>query len=164
MSTIVQTTRVRRSAWIPWAFAGAFVVVVAVNALLIIEASRSWTGVVTETPFDTGNDYNRVLAEAQRESTLGWKVEAQGVRLDDGRTRIDVTIATAPGAASETDLDGTLLRPIGMHAPVPLAFHPLGGGRYEAEVKGAEAGNWELRLSVRGRDGDLHTSRRLFLK
>lgn len=164
MSSIAQPARIRRSAWIPWAFAGAFVFVVAVNVVLIVAASRSWTGVVTETPFDTGNDYNRVLAEAQREGGLGWKVEAQGLRLDDGRVRIDVTVATAPGAAPETDLDGTLLRPIGMHAPVPLAFRSLGGGRYEADVKGAEAGNWELRLSVRGKDGDLHTSRRLFLK
>jgi nitrogen fixation protein FixH len=164
MSTIAQKARVRRSIWIPWSFAGAFVVVAAVNAVLVVEASRSWPGVVTETPFDTGNDYNRVLAETQRETALGWKVEAQALPLDGGQTRITVTIATTPGAAAETGLDGTLLRPIGMHAPIPLAFRPLGAGRYEAVAKGAEAGNWDLRLSVRGTGGDLHMTRRLYLK
>lgn len=164
MPTIAQDTRVRRSIWIPWSFAGAFVVVVAVNVVLVLEASRSWTGVVTETPFDTGNDYNRVLAEAQRESALGWKVEAGAGRLEDGQARIEVTVLVSPGAAAETDLDGTLLRPIGMHAPIPLSFRAVGDGRFEAVAKGIEAGNWDLRLSVRGQGGDLHTTRRLYLK
>jgi nitrogen fixation protein FixH len=149
----------RRSRWIPWAFVGAFVVVIAVNVLLAVEASRSWTGVVTETPFDTGNDYNRILDETAHEAALGWKVAAQTAPIEDGKVRITVAI----DGADVRDLDGTLLRPVGMHAPVPLNFAPVAPGRFQVDIKLPEAGNWDLHLIVRGAAGQLHTTRRLFV-
>lgn len=163
MATIPSSTAsARRSAWIPWAFVGAFVIVAAVNALLALEASRSWTGVVTETPFDTGNDYNRVIAETEREASFGWKVGAQAVHTDSGAVRITVTVDTAPGAEI-LDVGGTLLRPIGMLAPVPLDLRPVALGRFEAELKLPESGNWDLHLVIRGKDGQVHATRRLFV-
>lgn len=149
----------RRSRWIPWAFGSVFVVVIAVNVLLAVEASRSWTGVVTETPFDTGNDYNRVLDQTAHEAGLGWKVDAKTDRTPDGKVRITVAV----DGAGVRDLDGTLLRPIGMHAPVPLNFEPVAPGRFQVDVKLPEAGNWDLHLIVHGAAGQLHTTRRLFV-
>jgi nitrogen fixation protein FixH len=149
----------RRSRWIPWAFVGAFVVVIAVNVLLAVEASRSWTGVVTETPFDTGNDYNRVLDQTAHEAALGWKVAARTAQTEEGKVRITVAI----DGAGVSDLDGTLLRPVGMHAPVPLRFEAVGPGRFQVDIKLPEAGNWDLRLIVHGAAGQLHTTRRLFV-
>ena len=153
----------RRSRWIPWAFVGAFVVVIAVNVLLAVEASRSWTGVVTETPFDTGNDYNRIIAETAREAALGWKVDAQTARTDDGKVRITVSIDMAGRAPDALGLDGTLTRPIGMAAPVPLRMEAVGLGRFETSLKLPENGNWDLHLTVRSKDGELRTTRRLFV-
>ena len=79
MASIPSAIRSRqRSGSIPWAFVGAFAVVVAVNIILAVEASRSWTGVVTETPFDTGNDAGSRKRRApnyqwRRSSWIRWR-------------------------------------------------------------------------------------------
>jgi nitrogen fixation protein FixH len=153
---------VRRSLWIPWAFVGAFVVVVGANVALVVESSRSWTGVVTETPFDTGNDYNRVIEQTGREAAFGWQIKAEAARVEGALVRISVVVqgeASAPVA----DISGSLLRPIGMFAPVPIDLKRVSPGRFEAEIKLPEAGNWDLHLVIRGGDGKLHTTRRLFV-
>jgi nitrogen fixation protein FixH len=161
--TLQKATTRQRSGWIPWAFVGAFVVVAAVNALLAVEASRSWTGVVTETPFDTGNDYNRVVAQTKQEASLGWKVDAQTAHMNDGKVLITVVVGDQPGSGGATDIRGSLLRPMGMEVPVPLTFQETATGHFEAIVKLPEVGNWDLHLQVRGKTGSLHTTRRLFV-
>ena len=152
----------QRSRWIPWAFVGAFAVVVAVNVLLAVAASRSWTGVVTETPYDTGNDYNRVIAETAREAALGWKIDAEAARADHGKVRISVSVDTTGKAPLE--IAGTLLRPIGMHAPVPLSLQAVAPGRFETELKLPEQGVWDLHLVIRSKDDRLRTTRRIFVQ
>lgn len=152
----------QRSRWIPWAFVGAFMIVAAVNAGLAIMASRSWTGVVTETPYDTGNDYNRVIAETARETALGWKVGAEAVKADNGKVRISVSVDAVDKPLIA--IEGSLLRPIGMQAPVPLSFEAVAPGRFQTELKLPEQGAWDLHLVIRGKDGQLRTSRRLFVE
>jgi len=161
-STTSPTFDPRRSRWIPWAFVAAFVVVAAVNAGLAVMASRSWTGVVTETPYDTGNDYNRVIAETEREAALGWKVTAEATKIADDKVRISVSVDAAGGDAAE--IDGSLLRPIGMVAPVPLSFDRVAPGRFATEIKLPVQGVWDLHVTVRGKHGELRTTRRLVVK
>jgi nitrogen fixation protein FixH len=158
----IPSEQVRRSGWIPWAFAGAFLVVVGANVTLAVEASRSWTGVVTETPFDTGNDYNRVIAQTEREASFGWRINAEAVRISGDRVRIAVVVG-GDSAAPIADLDGTLFRPIGLNAPVPIQLRAVSPGRFEAELKLPDAGNWDLHLVIRSGERQLHTTRRLFV-
>jgi len=152
----------RRSLWIPWAFAGSFVVVLGANVALVVESARSWTGVVTETPFDTGNDYNRVIEQTQKEASFGWRIQAEAVRVEGDLIRISVVVDSEP-AAPVTDIAGTLLRPIGLYAPVPIDLKRIAPGHFEAEIKLPDAGNWDLHLVIRGNEGQLHTTRRLFV-
>ena len=69
MSTVMEP---RRSAWIPWVFVGGLLLVVAVNAVLIVTAVGSFTGLTTGHSYDRGRAYNHVLAEAARQDALGW--------------------------------------------------------------------------------------------
>lgn len=153
----------RRSRWIPWAFAGSFALVLGANVILVVEASRSWTGTVTETPFDTGNDYNRVIAETEKEAKLGWTVEAKATKLTDRQIRIEVTVG-GPDYDEGTRVEATLLRPIGMHAPVPIALGRAVNGAMQADIKIPELGNWDLHLVIHDDGREFHTTRRLFIQ
>ncbi len=63
----------RQKGWyIPWIFVGLFLVVAAVNGVMIHFAFSSWTGLQTEEHFLKGIKYNQDLAgAAPRPSAVG---------------------------------------------------------------------------------------------
>ena len=67
--------RERTSAWIPWVFVGFFVVVFGANAAMVAFALTTWTGVETDTPYEDGVVYQKVLDAEHRQAELGWKVD-----------------------------------------------------------------------------------------
>ena len=68
MSTLQQ-----RDKWIPWYFVLFFVVVAAVNAVMVTLAVRTHTGTVTDHPYEKGLAYNQVVDAANAQDKLGWK-------------------------------------------------------------------------------------------
>src|SRR5262245_37689321 len=56
-----------------------FGVVIAVNAVLAVMANTSWTGLVVENGYVASQKFNHDLAEARKQSALGWR-EAFGYR------------------------------------------------------------------------------------
>src|SRR5262249_43192444 len=66
--------------WIPWAIAGAFLIVAVVNGALAFFALRSDTGLVSEHPFELGNGYNRVLDAGAAQDALGWHGRVSFIR------------------------------------------------------------------------------------
>ena len=64
----------RAARWIPWLFVGFFVVVIAVNGVMIWFALESWTGLVEQPrPTIRACAYNRNLEAARRQAELGWQ-------------------------------------------------------------------------------------------
>lgn len=70
--------------WIPWTFAAGFLLVVAVNGVMIWLAASTWTGLVTERAYDRGLEYNRNLEAAARMAQLGWQTRLTVATLADG--------------------------------------------------------------------------------
>ncbi|WP_431272359.1 FixH family protein [Dankookia sp. P2] len=136
----------RRSAWIPWVFVGGLLLVVAVNAVLIVTAVRSFTGLTTGHSYDRGRAYNHVLAEAARQDALGWTAQ---VTLAGGVLR--VTARDRAGAPVAGRLEGVLRRPVeGTELPfAPAVDLP---GAWQAPVA-LRAGQWEARLRLTAADG-----------
>lgn len=140
--------------WIPWIFLGFFLVVVAVNATMIWVGSTSWTGLVTESPYDKGLDYNRNLEAAQRQAALGWKAEVEA-RMTQG---FDADLAVAFHDANGVPVDGLTVnarfeRPTIDAHDFDLTLAPTGPGTYGASFKAPMTGLWDIHLrAIRGED------------
>jgi nitrogen fixation protein FixH len=147
-STIAQGYDPKRSRWIPWAFVGAFAVIIAVNLVLVYAALTTFTGVTTGHSYDRGRTYNQVLAEAARQDALGWSAR---IALD-GRV-LTVTAADREGLPVGGRLEGVLLRPL-EGAELRLDFAAAGPGRFIAFADLPAQGQWDVRLTLAGERGE----------
>jgi nitrogen fixation protein FixH len=138
----------RRSRWIPWAFVGAFAVIIAVNLVLVYAALSTFTGVTTGRSYDRGRAYNAVLAEAARQDALGWRAR---VALDAGF--VAVRVADREELPVGGRIEGVLQRPL-EGREVPLDFAAAGPGRFIAPAGDLARGQWEARLTLTGERGE----------
>jgi len=148
----------RRGRWIPWAFAGGMLLVVAVNAVLVVASVSTFTGVTEPNAYDHGRAYNQVLAEAARQDALGWRSE---VAVEGGALRIVVT--DREGLPVPGRMDGALHAPL-EGSDLPLGFVATAPGHWQAALDLPRAGQWETRLTLTGPTGHhLDIRRRLVL-
>jgi len=134
----------RRGRWIPWAFVGGFLVVFAVNGLLIYFAITTFTGVTVPRAYEQGRHYDTVIAEAARQDALGWQTV---VSFAGGQ--LSVVALDREGHPVPGRIEGVLRRPL-EGIDLPLSFGPRGSGRWAAEVQPPERGQWEARLTLFG--------------
>jgi nitrogen fixation protein FixH len=141
--------------WFPVALIAALGFVFAVNGFMIYDALETFPGQAGQDGFDLSNGYQRVLATAQQEAALGWKVQA------------DVTSAHVP-VLDVTDRNGAPIgaatiearaeRPVGPAGTTTLLFQPVGGARFQAD-KSLFLGQWDIMLTVRA-DGQMYSATR----
>jgi len=138
----------KRSRWIPWAFVGAFAVIIAVNLVLVYAALTTFTGVTTGKSYDRGRAYNAVLAEAARQDALGWQAR---VTLQDGV--LTVLATDREGLPVGGRVEGVLLRPL-EGAELRLDFAAAGPGKFIAFAALPGRGQWEARLRLTDARGE----------
>ncbi len=144
----------RRSRWIPYAFIGFFGVVVLANAVLLVVAFGTWTGVAVPDAYERGLAYNRELERAAAQEALGWS-GALETRQAGERTRVALTLKGPAGAPLErAAVRARFYRPTheGHDLTVPLSAE--GGGLYAAELALPLDGAWEVRVRAE-REGDI---------
>ena len=143
-----------RYRWVPWAIAGALLVVVVANGALAYFALRSDTGLISVHPFELGNGYNRVLDAGAAQDALGWH---GSVRFIAG-TRLTGRIVAELHDPSGAPLSGlavkvSVVRPIERLAAQYLALGASVRGAYSAPVTLARPGQWDVRVTAeRGTD------------
>ncbi len=148
----------RRGRWIPWVFVGGMLVVVAVNAVLVVSALTTFSGVTVSRSYERGRNYHSVLEEAARQDALGWqaRVTATGGALQ-------VAVRDREGRPVGGRLDGVLLRPL-EGAAQPLDFAAVAPGRWIAALEAPRPGQWDARLTLTGPGGEhLDIRQRLLL-
>lgn len=124
---------------------GFFATIIAVDALFVVQALRTYPGEVSVTPYEDGLAYNRKIAQLEAQQALGWSAGVAAepqtvlVRLRDreGRPLTGVTVT------------GRLQRPATEAGARVLAFTERAPGDYVAPSAGA-SGAWDLRLEARG--------------
>lgn len=127
-----------------------FGVVIAVDALFIVKAYRSFSGQVASNPYEAGLAFNKTLAQRRREAALGWSA---GVETPAGGKTVVVTLKDRDGKLLEgLSVTGVLERPATETGRQTLNFKPLGQGRYEAQAR--LDGAWDLRGVARN-SGDM---------
>ena len=72
-----------RGRWIPWAFAGGLLLVVAVNAVLVYYAVSTFTGVTTPRAYEQGRRYDEVLVQMWALLEDGRRPESHRIKVPD---------------------------------------------------------------------------------
>jgi nitrogen fixation protein FixH len=143
-----------RGRWIPWLFVGGFVLVLAVNGVMIWIAAESFTGLETEDAYRKGIHYNRNLEAAAAQAALGWR-PALGISAEEG----PVAVARLElGSLAGAPIEGAVVRlrferPTQHGHDFELELEPTGGGVYRAEFAVPLAGVWNVHMVIeRGAD------------
>lgn len=150
----------RRGRWYPWLFVAGFMVVIAVNGVMVTLAIDSFAGLETDHPYERGLAYNETLAAARAQDALGWQVQfAIAPNAAAGGESRPVTIDSRFLDRDGAPLTGLVVRAIlkrptaaGHDREVQLLDQ--GAGRYGATAELPLAGQWDLRVvAVAPEDG-----------
>ncbi len=146
--------------WFPHAMIAALGLVIGVNLYMVYDAVRTFPGVAGLDGFDLSKEYNRVLATAQRQTELGWQIEAE---LADGRFPV-LRLKDRSGAPLRAStINAQAERPVGPTDSTALTFRPAGDGRYLANTS-LYSGQWDMMLTVQADGQAYKATRRVVVK
>jgi nitrogen fixation protein FixH len=139
----------RKALWIPAIFVLAFVVIIAVNTVMVVLAVRTFSGLETNNAYDQGLGYNATLAEAAQNDKLGWHAAIAFLADNADKRIIQVTMTDASGTPlPDLDVKAIFVRPTNAGLDEVVQLKPLDHGRYQATFKPSAFGNWDIRLRV----------------
>lgn len=147
---------------VPLAFIGGFVLVIAVNGLMMWLAIASFSGLYSDHAREHGVTYNRIIAEQKARDALGWKVATS---WQSDTQRLGISLADADGkplAGARVSVE--LVRPAEKHAPIDADLADLGGGRFGARIDLPLRGNWDLDIAVEAKGRHFAVTKRVFLQ
>jgi nitrogen fixation protein FixH len=120
-----------------------FAVVMGVNLLMAVAASRTWTGLVVANSYVASQEFQMRADAAKTQRQLGWR---SALELEEGRVRVDVTDAAgAPVRLGEVTV--RVNRPVGGRDDQLLILEPGAGGSYEAPLS-LEPGVWDVTVTA----------------
>ncbi len=154
-----------RERWIPGLFVLGFLVVIAVNTVLIVTATGSFSGLVVAHPYKKGSEFNRLQNELAEQKALHWSYTLHQERRAGGDLRLVLDWRDAQGLTlNGLALNAELSRPVENLAALPVTFIPIGGGRYEARLTVPRAGLWDLRANASLDGHDFTLAERISIK
>jgi nitrogen fixation protein FixH len=155
----------RRSRWIPWAFVGFFVVLAAIQGVMIWFAIESFSGLTAEDAYQRGIAYNQTLAAKEAETALGWQVTLawRADRSGPAKGRLELKILDRLGQPLQgAEVSARLRRPVGPDNTTTVALKSSGPGLYGADLALALRGQWDVDLDIMTAHGADHLTDRIF--
>lgn len=138
-------------------FGGFFIIVFGMNGLMVFQALSTFDGVEVEGAYQKGRAYNHVLDRMEAQEKLGWTaaIEAAPLGGSGQRTSLSAKFTDASGAPLEgLAVHGTFWRPVTAGEDQRMALVETGPGTYAAVFDLAHAGNWLVRISATGPNGE----------
>jgi nitrogen fixation protein FixH len=126
-----------------FAMLGFFGVIVAVNVLMAVIASGTWTGLVVANSYVASQEFQAREDAARHQRELGWRAT---LRWTQGR----VSLFVSDGTGAPVDLGNVTLqvnRPVGGREDRVLDMGHGAGGSYEAQLA-LPPGVWELTITA----------------
>lgn len=154
----------RRDKWIPWYFVAFFVGFITVDAVLVMIAVRSHTGVITNHAYEKGLKYNQTIAASEAQATKGWRGNIV-LQTSDDAPFLTFTLADKSGQALQVEsAHATIIRPTqdGMDQTISLIKRK--DGSYGAPLVLPQRGAWDVRVYARVQGADFQQSRRIVVK
>lgn len=127
---------------------GFFGIVIAVNIYMAKVAVGTFGGTVVDNSYVASQNYNEWLAEADRQSKLGWSISA--ARAASGKVALNVTDNGTAGKAFV--ISARAIHPLGRAPEQALRFEPQGDGQW-LSTQALPNGRWMLHFEMR-RDAD----------
>jgi nitrogen fixation protein FixH len=153
------------SRWIPYAFVAFFGVVLLANGAMIWIAFATWTGLETESAYQKGLAYNRVLDQAEAQASLGWHVDVEFTQADARALVVKLALADRHGDLIEdASISTAFVRPTHEGHDQVAAIPHRYGGAYEARVELPLAGQWDVHLTVERAGEVWRATRRVYLR
>jgi nitrogen fixation protein FixH len=145
------------------AFVGFFLIVFAMNGVMVYQAVTTFGGLETTDAYRKGLAYNERIAEADMQTRLGWAADVSVAANNDGVT-IRMTDQAAQPLPALT-ISGTIGRATTNRFDRPITLREVEPGVYtSAGGDQLEAGTWVVNLSamraVEGNDEQRLTIRR----
>lgn len=133
-----------KSGWrfFPLWIIGALGIVIAVNAVFISIAEKTFPGETGGDPYDTGIKYNYILDDAAREAGLGWKIAAT---VSD--SHVVIRVRDRAGAPLDGVISAVALRPLGDPTRTALHFSRGEDGGYYAQET-LSPGRWDVMADI----------------
>lgn len=151
--------------WLPWLFVVFFVVVFAVNGVMVYVAASSWTGVETRQHYVKGRDYNRILEAVERQNARGWTGNLSVRPRKDGDVRLEFRLADARAAAlTGAGVTARLVRPTREGYDFDVRMDDYGAGRYIADLHVPLPGQWDVRIVASHPSGEFRLTRRIVVR
>jgi nitrogen fixation protein FixH len=121
-----------------------FVVVFAVNAVLVRAAISTFGGVETTSSYKAGLQFSHEVAVAERQDALHWQVSGKLRRAGAGQAVLDVTARDARGAAlAGLTVDARLAHPADERLDRVIEVRPVAAGVFHGQAA-AQPGQWDL--------------------
>ncbi|MEJ8473317.1 FixH family protein [Roseibium algae] len=145
---------------------GFFAVIFAANAVFIWLALGSFPGVVVESSYQAGQDYNQEIANARAQAERNWQVKADLSRSQGGSGFLKVHARDSTGAPlTGLSFMARLQNPTHDGDDVEVVLRESESGLYTGGAAGLSAGNWNVVIEANGADERLFRSEsRIFLK
>jgi len=138
---------------------GFFAVTIAVNAVFITQAFRTFRGEDVPRSYMQGVAYNETLAAREAQAVLGWTAVADA-RLDG----VDLVITDRAGEpVTGLALAGRLRHPADANRDIALSLVETEAGRYIAAYE-APPGSWRLVVETDGEGPPFTINRPLWLR
>lgn len=163
-----QTAEGRRRSWIPYAFIGFFVVVVAVNAIMLTVAIDTFSGIETKSHYIRGLEYNQNLQAVAEQQARGWRAEPRIFDTPDALAAmawpVKLDLADRDGRPlTGAKVDLRFVRPTSDDADRDILLQETAPGHYEGLAELPMIGQWDMRLLVWHPDGTWQSVDRVFL-
>ena len=127
---------------------GFFVVVFAVNAVLVRAAISTFGGVETLSSYKAGLQFEQEAGLAQRQDALHWQVSGKLTRDGSGAAQLDVTARDAQGAPLVgLTADARLAHPADDRLDHVIAVRAVAAGTFHGAAQ-AQPGQWELIIDL----------------
>ena len=155
----------RRSRWIPWTFVGFFVVLAAIQGVMIWFAIESFSGLTAEDAYQRGITYNQTIAVKEAEQALGWRASLtwQADRSAAGKGRLELQLLDRLGQPLQgAEIRARLRRPVGPETATSAVLVASGPGTYGADLSLPLRGQWDVDLDMTTASGNDHLTDRIF--
>lgn len=127
--------------WVLLCFIGFFGVVIAVNAVFIVTALNTHSGVITTKHYEKGLAYNQTLEKAEQQPKLNHKAS-----FNNGILKWEIKdLQNTPITATVTV---RLVRPVQDGHDFEIALKEVQNGVYEAPLNLPMKGRWDAQLNA----------------
>lgn len=136
-----------------------FVVVAAVNGVMIHAAVSTFAGLDTDSPYEAGLAFERDIAAAQAQDALHWQVSGKVARAAGDRAAAEVSVRdTAGRPVTGLKLDAMLVHPADEHLDRNFAMVEDAPGHFTGTAD-VSTGQWDLVIELGRGDARLFRSK-----